>query len=188
LDDFNRALSELRRLGYADDDIAWAEGCKQPAYPSEFAWEVIFVICNSGMKNTVACKIVDRVKQAIRAGRSASTVFGHKGKAAAIDKVWADREVLYRQYFEAVDPIAFLASLPWIGDITKYHLARNFGFDFAKPDVHLQRLANHYQTTPQALCEGLARLTGYRIGTVDTLLWRACAIGVINSRTGEIKA
>lgn len=31
-----------------------------------------------------------------------------------------------------------------------------------------------------------AQETGYRIATVDTVLWRACANGVINSRTGEI--
>lgn len=29
-------------------------------------------------------------------------------------------------------------------------------------------------------------ISGYRIATVDTVLWRACALGLINSATGEI--
>ena len=35
----------------------------------------------------------------------------------------------------------------------KFHLARNLGLDFAKPDRHLQRIAQSYNTTPQELCE-----------------------------------
>lgn len=31
-----------------------------------------------------------------------------------------------------------------------------------------------------------ARETGLRVGSVDTVLWRACAVGVLNPRTGAI--
>ena len=81
----------------------------------------------------------------------------------------------------------FCDSLPWIGGITKYHLAKNFGAQVAKPDVHLVRLAEREGCAPQQLCERLAAATGWRVITVDTLLWRACANGFIDSRTGEIK-
>jgi len=94
--------------------------------------------------------------------------------------------MLLGRYLVAADKVEFCASLPWIGNITKYHLAKNFGADVAKPDVHLQRLADREGTTAQALCERLAKATGYRAATVDVLLWRACANGIINSRTGEI--
>jgi hypothetical protein len=42
--------------------------------------------------------------------------------------------------------------------------------------------------TAQALCERLAAETGYRVATVDTVLWRACANGVLDSCSGEIRA
>ena len=48
-----------------------------------------------------------------------------------------------------------------------------------------KELADREGVTPQDLCERLARDTGYRVATVDLILWRACATGLINSRTGE---
>ncbi|TIN82184.1 hypothetical protein [Mesorhizobium sp.] len=178
----------VRQLGHqADDDIAWSENLGEPEDASDFASEAIFVICNSGMKNTVARGIYKRVMEAIDRGDSASTAFRHTGKAAAIDAIWKDRHTLLGRYLVAPDKVEFCASLPWIGNITKYHLAKNFGADVAKPDVHLQRLADREGCTAQALCERLAKLTGYRAATVDVVLWRACANGVINSRTGEIR-
>jgi len=34
--------------------------------------------------------------------------------------------------------------------------------------------------------ERLTKATGWRVATIDTLLWRACAVGLIDSRTGKI--
>jgi hypothetical protein len=167
-------------------DILWAESIQPPKDGHEFALETIFVICNSGMKNTIARSIFERVKAAIWEGRSASEVFGHKGKAAAIDYIWRHQELLWFDYMQARDKVEFLSRLPWIGNITKFHLAKNFGADVAKPDVHLQRLADLEGVTPQQLCERLAKQLELRVATIDTLLWRACANGVIDSRTGAI--
>lgn len=176
----------IRALGtVADDDIAWSESIEPPASPEDFALEAIFVICNSGMKNTVARRIFEKCRDALLDQQSASSAFGHAGKAGAIDKIWGDRGQLFADYMAADDKLAFCGSLPWIGGITKFHLAKNFGVDCAKPDVHLQRLADREGCTAQALCERLAAETGYRVATVDLILWRACANGVINSRTGE---
>lgn len=180
----------VRELGaVAQDDIAWAQGAKPPADAESFAREVIFVICNSGMRYTVARGIFERCIYALATGGPVSSVFGHKGKAAAIEKVWAEREQLLAQFLAtpAEQRLEFLQTLPWIGGITKYHLAKNFGLDVAKPDVHLQRLADREGCTPQALCERLARETGLRVAAVDTVLWRACADGVIDSRTGQLR-
>lgn len=168
----------------AVDDIAWSEDIKPPVDAEDFASEAIFVICNSGMKNTIAVKIFAKVMGAIQGGLSAFDVFRHPGKAAAINLIWRTRDDLLAGYLAAPDKIEFCASLPWIGSITKYHLAKNFGADVAKPDVHLQRLADHEGTSPQALCERLASETGYRAATIDVVLWRACANGILNSRTG----
>lgn len=172
----------------AEDDIAWAEGCCAPACAKTFALEAIFVICNSGMKNTVARRIYEKVVEALRTGRPVLDVFGHAGKVAAIEFIWRSRQELHAGYLAADDKLAYLEALPWIGGITKYHLAKNFGLPYAKPDIHLQRLADREGCTPQALCERLSAEVGLGVNAVDTVLWRACANGVINSRTGEISA
>jgi hypothetical protein len=183
-DDFRRIRAALG--GVAEADIEWAENIQPPATAEEFAREVIFVICNSGMKNTVAREIYDRCIQALNAGQPVFSVFKHKGKAAAIEDVWR-RRVFWFNFGQAngFHPDVMIL-LPWIGAITRFHVSKNFGAQVAKPDVHLQRLADREGTTAQALCERLAGEMGLRVATVDTVLWRACANGVIKSRTGEI--
>lgn len=172
-----------------DADIAWAENLRAPINAEAFALEIIFVICNSGMRFTTARNIYDRVVAEItrEGGGSAWGVFRHAGKAAAIDAIWKQRRSLFQKYMAADDKLEWLAVLPWIGQITKYHVAKNFGLQYAKPDVHLQRLADTFSTTPQLLCEQLAAASGYKVATVDTLLWRAAAVGVLDTRTGALR-
>ena len=119
---------------------------------------------------------------ALRAGRSARTVYAHPGKSAAIDEIWRRRQRLFREFRAAQDVLAFCAGLPWLGPVTKFHLAKNLGVDVAKPNVHLNRLSKPEGVTAQELCERLASETGYRAATIDLILWRACANGIIHSR------
>jgi hypothetical protein len=182
--DFNRMRALLGQA--AEDDIAWAQAITAPTDPKFFALETIYVICNSGMRYTVARGIFDRVILALADDRSVLEVFKHPGKASAIETIWRNRVKLLAGFLAAPDRLEFLAGLPWIGGITKYHLAKNFGMDVAKPDVHLQRLADREGCTAQALCERLAGELGLRVAAVDTVLWRACANGVLNSRTGVL--
>ena len=106
--------------------------------------------------------------------------------AAAIDRIWRERAALCQGYLAAPDKLAFCKTLPWIGEITKFHLAKNFGEPFAKPDVWLVRIATFYNTTAQLLCADLAKRSGYKVGTVDLLLWRAGAEGAWVPATGAI--
>lgn len=184
-DDFLRILDLLGDQGR--EDVEWANGCKMPDSPEDFALEVIYVICNSGMKHKVAVGIFERCKSAVLEGQPVINYFGHQGKAAAIEVIWRDRARLYAEYAAAPDKVAYAETLPWIGKITAYHVAKNFGAQVAKPDVHLQRLANLERVTAQQLCERLAAETGYRVPAVDTVLWRACAYGLLDSRTGQLK-
>jgi hypothetical protein len=186
---FRAVLAALGEQGAAD--VAWSESLEPPATPEAFARETIFVICNSGMKNTVAKMIFARCMDALAAGTPVVEVFGHRGKASAIEAIWADRVGLLSMYLlrkTDADRLDMLVALPWIGHITKYHLAKNFGADVAKPDVHLQRLADREGCTAQALCERLGAEVRLRAATVDVVLWRACANSIINSRTGQINA
>jgi hypothetical protein len=179
---FGRLEAAIVEAGY-EGDIAWSETVSEPRDADEFAREAIFVICNSGMRFTVAQGIFGRVMASLECGGSAHHAFGHKGKCGAIDFIWQERGRLLAEYLVAPDKLAFCEGLPWIGGITKYHLAKNFGADVAKPDIHLQRLADWEGTDPQTLCQRLANESGYRAATVDLILWRACAIGVIDSRS-----
>lgn len=168
--------------GYSDE-IEWAQSVKGPNNADDFAGEVIWVILCSGMKEQVARIIQERVWAAIKAGRSVKgNVLGKSGKADAIDTIWRDRALLFAAFHAANDKVEFGLSLPWIGDITKWHLAKNLGVDCAKPDVHLLRVASHYGTTPHDLCAALSLSTGDRIATVDLVIWRACNLGIIKSR------
>lgn len=179
-DDFRQLIEALGPI--AREDIEWSENILPPASADAFAGEAIFVIANSGMHHVAGRNIYTRVMGALAEGGSAGDVFGHSGKSAAMDEIWAKRDQLLSDYLASPDPVEFCGALPWVGSITKYHLAKNCGADVAKPDRHLQRLADAEGVTPQQLCDRLARQTGYRAATVDVVLWRACATGLIKSR------
>ena len=151
----------------------------------EYAW----VVFNSGMRNSVIeakwqdlCEafrwfnlklIIDEQDAVLR---DALNVFGHYKKVDAVirfsKKLWKD-DLVFRDRVNE-DPLKTLIELPYIGDITKYHLARNLGFDYIKPDRHLQRLADQYGMTPFELCDLIHKETGRRLGTIDVILWRFC--------------
>lgn len=181
----HEVISGLVDSGHAEADISWSESCGPPADPEHFALEAIFVICNSGMQNKVAARIFEKCRSALLAGTPVSEQFGHPGKSAAIEHIWSHRDEIHDAYMAAPDKIEYCRSLPWIGGITCYHLAKNFGAPVAKPDIHLQRLADRHGTTPQELCEILALRTGFSISTIDLILWRACAERMLDARTGE---
>lgn len=108
-----------------------------------------------------------------------NTVFHHKGKVKAIEYIIANGERLFEEYIESKDKLEYLKTLPFIGEITKYHLAKNLGENVVKPDRHLVRIANNYNTTPYELCEKLSKETSYRIATIDLIIWRAANLGLI---------
>lgn len=176
--------AELVRRGFGDD-IKWAESVGAPANAELFAQEHAFVVCNSGMRAQIAAMIYRKVMGALVGGAHPSSVFGHKGKSEAIWTVWQERAEWFSRYHEADDKVAFLGSLPWIGEITKWHLAKNFGVDVVKPDRHLVRVATRYGTDPFTLCDRIARASGDRIGTVDYVIWRGCNLGIIDVGTSN---
>lgn len=174
----------IRERGYGST-IDWSESLTAPSNAEQFAEQTIYVICNSGMANTVASIIFERCMSALGAGIAVTEVFRHPGKAKAIETIWRERQRLYAEFLSAEDKVEALRQLPWIGEITALHLAKNFGADVAKPDVHMERLARAESTSTEALCARLANETGYRAATIDTILWRACALKILNSKVYE---
>lgn len=165
---------KLLSHGY-EKEITWAETVWPPPDSMTFFCEYAWVVINSGMKNQVAINIWERVKYALSKGCQVFTVFRHPGKSKAIQNAWDNREKLFQEYLlqPAEKKLAWLEALPWIGPITKFHLAKNLGMDVCKPDRHLVRIAGRYGKTPEELCSSLSQATGDRIGVVDQVIWRA---------------
>ena len=177
---FRTLEAAVKRAGF-EGDIIWAERLAPPKDADAFARAAVYVITNSGMKNTVAVRIFERCMDALQRGKRVRGVFGHPGKRRAIHVIWHRRHALFDEYQAADDKIAFCASLPWVGPVTSFHLAKDLGVDVAKPDVHLARLAHRDRTSVERMCGRLARQSGYRVATVDTILWRACEHGILSS-------
>lgn len=168
----------VQSAGYGDE-ITWAENIQPCSSADDFALEHAFVVCNSGMKAQIARPIFENVKQLLGAGVSSSLGFGHVQKTAAIDRVWILRDEFFRAWkaLERMQPLTaqleWLQTLPWIGPITRYHLAKNLGVDCCKPDRHLVRIAAELDEAPAQMCARLSRITGDQVRVVDTVLWRA---------------
>lgn len=177
-DTFLQLRQRVIDAGYGEE-IVWQEGLTPTNRAGVFFREYVWVVLSSGMKNQIARIIEDRIYEAWAGGKPTSSAFNHKGKVAAIDKVRGDMERYFFEYQQATDKLSYLASLPYIGNITKYHLAKNLGEDVVKPDRHLVRIAKSYDTTPFELCQKLSEETRYRIGTVDLIIWRAANLGFI---------
>jgi len=98
-----------------------------PATPDAFAQKVIYVICNASVTPSVGRQAYERCMRALATGSTARIGFRHPGKADAVDRIWAEREELFRSYRASNDPQAFIATLPWIGPVTRHSLAHLLG-------------------------------------------------------------
>ena len=169
---------QLIERGFANE-IEWAENIKPVSKPLDFFCEYAYVIVNSGMKNQIARKIWDKIVQALREDKQVSAVFRHSGKAKAIQDAWLNHKEMFDAYQAAGDKLQYLDQLPFIGPITKMHLAKNLGMEVCKPDRHLVRIAKSFGMTPEELCLKLSKESGDRIVTVDTVIWRAANLGML---------
>jgi hypothetical protein len=165
------------------DDIEWAEGLGRilpnPIYVMrEAAW----VVLNSGFRYEVVLKMWPRLSAAFHGFDPAKITDACKPAALKV--------LHYQKKIDAIVAIAMvvredldgllrdrhepekLCRLPFIGPVTCYHLAKLLGADTVKPDVHLTRAAKAAGTTPQELCRLLGCLTGDRVTTADSVLWR----------------
>lgn len=169
----------LASNGY-EHEIGWAENVSLCTNPYDFVNEAIWVIVNSGMKEQIARKIYIRIMEATKTGSQISTVvFRHYGKVKAINDIIKNCNRYFEGWVKSKYNVDYLQTLPFVGGITKYHLAKNLGLDFCKPDRHLERVAKQHHTTPEIMCKELAEFTTDRIGVVDIVLWRACNLKLL---------
>lgn len=175
---FKALITQLEEMGYANE-IKWQRELQPCKDSVTFFGETCWVILNSGMKEQIARKIWERIQDAWAQGEDISKVFRHEGKVAALKLVKEKHASLFKMYLSAEDKIKFLQTIPYIGTITCYHLAKNLGHDCVKPDRHLVRIAEQYNTTPDELCEALSKETGEKKCVVDIVIWRACNLKLL---------
>ncbi len=106
---------------------AFEAGVSPPETADDFARHVIATICHAGVTPGVGRRTFERCMRALDFGSTARLGFRHPGKADAIDLIWREREQLFHDYAASPDKLAFLATLPWIGAVTKHSLARRLG-------------------------------------------------------------
>ena len=191
-----RTYQMLRRKVAAaghQEAIDWAQNLKPPKSARKFASAVIFVMLSAGIREQAVAAIHERVMVALRRGdRASSAPYRHRAKAGAIDNVWRCRKELFSDFKHHARNLAelldWLGTLPFVGPVTRYHLARNLGFYFVKPDRHLARLVGASErrdpieeilSRATALCERLSSASGDRVGTVDLVLWRAANLRIL---------
>lgn len=170
-----RALYERLYAGGYKDEIDWQQNLKPCDNPGIFLGEYVWVVIHAGMCNAAATKIYRRF---VDSGYNCDTI-GHPSKRLAIMDVTSRIRSVFAGYQAAPDRVAYLETLPWIGPVTKWHLAKNLGMDHAKPDRHLVRIAGKLGMDPDTLCRTVAAATGHRVATVDLVIWRAANLKMI---------
>jgi len=163
---FRQLEAELRERSYGRL-IDRGESIAAPANADEFAERSIYVICNSGMRVTVAAPIYMRCMEALR---SVVDILAHTGKASAVDRIWAERERFFAAFLRSSDGLAFLETLPWIDPITRHHLAKTWsGRNQARRA--LAAACQRSRTTVARLCARLSRRTGYGAATTASMTY-----------------
>jgi hypothetical protein len=121
-------LEEAMRYGANafQGDISGAE-TTSPVTPDEFAQHVIEAVCHASVTPSVGRRTFERCMRALSLGSTVRIGFRHPAKAEAIDTIWNERERLFDEYNASPDKLRFLATLPWVGPVTKHSLARRLG-------------------------------------------------------------
>lgn len=157
---------------------------------TEFLREYAWVVLNSGFREAVVRKYFSYISLCFCDWESAAAivqnseaciacatyVFGNTRKLKAVAETAGKIE---REGFEALrlrieaNGISELERLPYIGTVTKFHLAKNLGLDVAKPDRHLVRVASRFgYKDVQKMCRDIFDFCGDKISVADLILWR----------------
>lgn len=178
------------------EEIDWQDSVRlEDVTESGFLCDAAFVILNSGMRAAVVRDKWPNFRAAFCGFPSAEflirnednltekalMVFGHRGKVRAIFGIaqhigeMGGWEAFWKRASHPDLWEGELESLPFIGPITKYHLAKNLGFDCCKPDRHLERLATAvFVDSPYSMCRAIQDVTGDKLSVIDIVLWRHC--------------
>lgn len=172
---YQQAHNRVVAAGYQNEINYWRDlpefkDCTVERFFEEYIWCVINLGIREQTCRVIVNKFLDTLNPDVITCR-----FANK-KQKAIKQALNEFVKWYGEVKCTKDPIAYLQTLPLIGETTKYHLARNIGIDCVKPDIHLKRLTAYFKyRSPYLLCLDIQRSVPYeRLGTIDYVLWRDC--------------
>ena len=161
----------------------------------QFFEQYVYVVLSSGFRASVAEKKWDDLEGPLKGydvkaiavahekvRRAALRVFKHAGKVNAIVDTALLLAPLGHDQLRAIltgpvnDLFAFVRQLGFIGPTTRYHLVKNLGRDYPKPDLRLLRLAKEFGFGYSAdgvfaMVEALHKATEERRAVIDSILW-----------------
>lgn len=201
---FRRASEYVASAGL-NEEVRWQRAARFDTFTeSEFLRESAWVILCSGFRESTIRRIFGQLSlcfcdwesadsiaaQAYLCKRSAEAVFGHRRKLDAIADVSHKlSSVGFSNFKRAVlkDPIVYLQTLPFIGPVTVWHLAKNMGMNIAKPDRHLMRVSTLLGFGDAfSFCAEIAKRFDEDAKVVDLIVWRYLADNPSYVRTLEI--
>jgi hypothetical protein len=172
-------------------ELAWQSSMQFHEFSEQtLLRESAWVILCSGFREEIVRKRFDYLSLCFCEWESATSILesmpacrfaalGGFGNSRKIDAIISVAEVIACNGFESLkariieDPVRHLQELPFVGPTTSWHLAKNLGYNVAKPDRHLVRLSNALRfEDAHALCSAIAAETGENSSTVDIVLWR----------------
>jgi len=189
IDHYKAAKNWICSSPYSDE-VRWQESLSiENLDESHFLREYAWVVLNSGFKEAIIRKRFNFISLCFCDWESAKsiaknericvetalTVFRNRKKLEAISFT---ANLIARDGFEGFsfslrdDVVLALRQLPYIGEVTSWHLAKNLGLDVAKPDRHLVRLATRFgYSDVAAMCKDISAAVGDRISVADLVLW-----------------
>ena len=182
--------------GFADE-IDWQADVNIVDWSeTTFLREAAWVVLSSGFREVVIRRCFANVSTAFLHWVSAEAIveqhemcrssallaFGNQRKIDAI------LQIVHRVAFDGIDVIReavsergtqFIQELPFMGQVTSCHLAKNLGLSIVKPDRHLTRLAasTGYESAEQ-MCRTIADIVGDTLPVIDIVIWRYATIAV----------
>lgn len=167
---YYNAYEHVIKAGY-EFEIEWCTNIKfENITIDDFFREYVWCVLNAGMREQAARTVFNKYMKTMD-----TTTIRHDGKRKAIEHVLDNCKEYYEELLNLDNKIDWFVTLPWIGNITKYHISRNLGIDVVKPDRHLVRLAERFSyINPLKMCEAIQNKTSERLGVIDIILWRYC--------------
>jgi len=177
----------IEKKGYKTDEIIF----RKPKTKNEFLEDYAWVVFASGFRVKIIEKKWGEIKNFFfgfnikKINNNSSYLIkqkapiDNKGKIKAIIRT---AKIVSKQNYKKFFDIEKMEELPFIGKITKYHLARNWGIPVGKPDRWMIKLAKKLGFNPdvegvELMFQKFHHLTGEDKGKIDAVLWRACEQG-----------
>lgn len=191
---YRRVKDMVLRAGFGEE-VSWQASVDfNSISESDFLREHAWVTLSAGMKERVIRNLFHSISSSFYYWESAEIIveneshcrksalrhFNNVHKINAIISTAKNISVNGFKFFKAIvhlEPLKILQSLPYIGPVTCYHLAKNIGLQVAKPDRHLTKLAHSFgYSDVQRFCKYISLQTGDSIPVVDIVLWRFASI------------